>query len=246
MIPLQDSLNSTLVSMVMTSQLTAFSLLFAKGWKPPAGMTPGMILHAMIADSSGNPIVPETEEEARALATLLAQMDLKRIEPGEIEPLIKQAEFLIHQIGTVSSTPVPAQMGGDSQSGEALKQRDTRLLGKINRAQVHLGNSWEDVFGLAHRQATIFATGNKPPGVVGFNTRWKNAEIRNDADIREFAKLMHEWGFVREALRLVSQSSVANYDEADIDRLVLEKQGDDSTALAGAAGQLPGFGGFDF
>lgn len=239
-IPLQDSLNSTLVSMVMTALLTAFPHLFAKGWEPPSGITPGMIFHAAILDpETGKPVIPESEEHARALAALISQYDLKRIEPGEIDQLIKQADWLIGQIGTISSTPVPSQMGGDAQSGEALKQRDTRLLGKIQRAQVQFGNAWEDVLMLAHRQQTLFAA-QRPPEIEHLTTRWKAAEIRNDTEIREIARLLNEMGFEREALRALSQTSVIDFSEDDIRRMIREKRDDAAAALTAAAGSLPG------
>jgi hypothetical protein len=186
--------------------------------------------------------VPVNEEHARGIAAMLAQFDLKRIEPGEIGELIKQADWLIHQIGTVSSTPVPSMLGGDTQSGEALKQRSVNLVGKAQRAQVQFGNSWEDVFSLGWRQENLFGQ-DKPPAIGLLSARWKSAEIRNDADLREGAKLMHEMGFTREALRILSQTSVVQYSEADIDALMEERTGDEAGALAGL--QLPGFDGFE-
>jgi hypothetical protein len=242
-VPLQDSLNRTLISMVMSAELTAFAILFAKGFKPPAGLTPGMMIHAMVQGIDGNPVTPETEEEARAFATMNNSYSLERIEGGSLDQLIGQAEFVITQIATISSTPVPGQMGGDSQSGEALKQRDTRLLGKVQRAQVQMGNAWEDVLALAHRQQTLFGV-QQPPAVLVWRARWKNAEMRNDADILKAAELLQKWGFEREALRLMSQSTLAEYSEADIERMMEERAADGAAALSRAAGSLPGMSEF--
>lgn len=249
-IPLQDSLNRTLISMVMTAEWTAFSTLFGKGFKPPAGLTPGMVIHAMIegvddeGKPTGQPIIATTKEEAEAYAALINTYDLKRIEGGSVVELIGQAEFLINQIATISNTPIPAQMGGDSSSGEALKQREIGLVGKARRAQVQTGNSWEDVFTLAHKVETLYANAF-PPAAEDWTAKWKNAEIRNDADIRETAKLLQQWGFEREAMRVLSQGSQVQYSEEDINRLMAEKNADVSAAMARAAGSLPGFGNFN-
>lgn len=243
-IPLQDSLNRTLISMVMNGELTAFSLLFAVGFKPPAGVTPGMIIHAMIEGEDGKPIVTDDKDMAEAYAALMDSYKLERIQGGSVVELIGQAEFLIDQIATVSSTPIPAHMGGDSSSGEALKQRENGLLGKARRAQVQTGNSWEDVFTLAHLVESLYAT-NLPPEAEDWYARWKNAEIRNDADIRETAKLLQLWGFEREALRVLSQSSQVQYSEKDIDRLIAEKNADAGAALGAMAGNLPNFDNFN-
>ncbi|GIL09290.1 MAG: hypothetical protein BroJett033_8010 [Chloroflexota bacterium] len=238
-IPLQDSLNRTLISMIMSAELTAFAILFAKGFKPPAGLTPGMLIHAMIEDGAGQPATPSSEEEARAFATLINSYSLERIEGGSLDQLIGQAEFVIQQIATISNTPVPGQMGGDSQSGEALKQRDSRLLGKVQRAQVQQGNAWEDVLRLAHWQQELFGL-QRPPAVTTWRARWKSAETRNDADILKAAELLQRWGFEREALRLMSQSRLTEYSEADIERMMAERAADGAAALSRVAGALPG------
>lgn len=242
-VPLQDSLNRTLVSMVMNGELTAFSLLFAVGFKPPAGVTPGMIIHAMIEDENGKPIVASDRDEAEAYAALMDAYKLERIQGGSVVELIGQAEFLIDQISTISSTPIPSRRGSGNISGEALKQLDISLLGKARRAQVQIGNAWEDVFALAGRVEALYAA-NLPPKAEAWYARWKNSEIRNDADIRETAKLLHEWGYEREALRVLSQSSQVQYSEEDIERLLSEKASDAGAALGLAAGNLPGFANF--
>jgi hypothetical protein len=239
-LPLQDSLNRTLSSMVMSAELTAFSLLFAVGFKPPNGITPGMVIHAMIEDSTGAQIVTDKKEEAEAYSALMNSYKLERLEAGDLSQLIGQAEFLIDQISTISSTPIPSQMGSSTSSGESLKQRDMRLLGKARRAQVQFGNAWEDVLWLAHLQQQLFGV-LMPPETDGFSARWKSAEIRNDADVRETAKLLHEWGYEREALRILSQSSFVQYTEDDITRLLEEKGADSQMALRDLAGSLPGF-----
>jgi hypothetical protein len=239
-IPLQDSLNSTLISAVMNAQLSAFSILFARGWKPPSGITPGMILHAMISDEAGASFVTENKEQAEAYAALMETYSLDRIQPGEVEPLILQMEFVIKQIGVISFTPVPGLMGGDSQSGEALQERRVGQLGKVNAAQVRLGNRWEDAITLANRQQMIFGH-MRPPAAAGWNCKWKSAEIRNDTIILKAAELLQKWGHEREALRLLSQSSLVHYSDADIDRLMDEKSADADRAMAGAVGSLPGF-----
>jgi len=158
--------------------------------------------------------------------------------------LIKQCDFIISQISGISNTPLPTMMGTDP-SGEALKQYDIRLLGKINRAMVQMGNSWENVVALVHMQQTVFGT-ERPPDSAGWNCRWKNAEMRNDANILKAAELLQKWGFVREALRIFSQLPGLSYSEDDINRLMDEQAQDAGRALGNAVGNVPNFGGFNF
>jgi hypothetical protein len=243
-VPLQDSLNRTLVSMVMSSELEAFSILFAVGFTPPASLTPGMILQAAIEDENGKPVRPDTEEDARAYAAMQNSYRLERIGGGDLSTLISQAEFIIQQVSNVSSTPIPSLMGGDSQSGEALKQREARLLGRIRRAHVVLGNAWEDVLALAHRVETLYAV-SAPPEAEGWACRWSPAEVRSDADLLAAADTLHRWGYEREALRLLGQSSLVAYRDEDIERLMQEKAADSEAALLNSMGSLDGFGAFN-
>ena len=173
---------------------------------------------------------------------MLNASGLEKIDAGDISTLAGAANFFIDQISTISATPVPAAMGGDTQSGEALKQREVRLLGKIRRFHVQGGNNWEDVMRMANMYQRAYG-GQGVPEIDAFTVRWVNPELRNDMEIRERAKLVHEWGLTREALRLLSLSSDIDYSEDDIDRLLEEQAEDVNQRLpqAGAPG-VPQFG----
>ncbi len=214
-IPLQDSLNRTLVSMVMTSELTAFQLRWAKGFNGPAQTRPGDWINFGKPDD----------------VALLAALDIGVIEQASLVPFINQASFVIEQIGTITHTPMPWQMGADTSSGEALKQREIGLLGKVSRAHVQYGNAWEDVLAMAHRFQTLFGH-DKPPEVGGWNTRWADAQVRNDMEILAKASWYHDKGFEREALRLMGKTA----DE--IEKLMKEKTEDSAIRVAG----VPAFG----
>lgn len=243
-IPLQDSLNSLLVDLVMSAQLTAFSVFFAVGVDVPQGVTPGMVIRKNIVDANGAQIMPSSMEEADMFARILSASRLERIQGGDLTQIIGSIDKIINQISVISSTPLPGSMGGDSSSGEALKQRDTRLLGKLTRAQVQLGNSWEDVVMLAALQTSLFSP-RLAPQIDKLNTIWKSAEIRNNADILALFKLLNEAGFTRAALRALGQSSLASYSEADIDRMMAEKAADGAKNMIAAAGSLNGFDNFN-
>ncbi len=239
-IPLQDSLNSFLVDLVMAAQLTAFSIFFAVGVDVPQGITPGMVIRKNLTNADGTQYYPDDLEGSQIQAAILGASRLQRIEGGDLTQIMGAIDMVINQIAVISSTPVPNQMGGKSASGEALKQRDVRLLGKLARAQVQFGNSWEDAILLANTQTTLFSGKNAPP-IDKLNTRWKSAEIRNDTDILAAADLLQKWGFEREALRTLSQSTLASFTEGDIDRMMKEKNADSASKLKQAMGSLNDF-----
>ena len=242
--PMQDSLNSALVDLVMAGRLTAFSVFFAVGVNMPKAVTPGMTIFKNIVDANGAIILPQNVEEAQAQAAILGSAKLERIQGGDLSQIIAGIELIINQIGVISSTPLPGQMGGDSSSGEALKQREIGMLGKLNRAQVQIGNSWEDVILLANMQQTLFGDASAP-AIDKLDTRWKSAEMRNDTDVLALFKLLNDAGYERAALRALGQSSLASYSEDDIEKMMQEKSKDVGNKLMSSVGQLNGFDNFN-
>lgn len=240
-IPLQDSLNSQLVDLVMAGRLTAFSIFFGVNVNVPQGLTPGMTILKNLVDSNGTVVVPQSVEESQAQANYLNASKLERIQGGDLSQIIAGIDTIITQIGVISSTPLPGQMGGDSSSGEALKQREIGMLGKLTRAQVQIGNAWEDVVYLANYQQTLFGD-QHPPVLEEVSTKWKSAELRNDADVLTLYKLLNDAGYERAALRVLAQSGLANWSEDDIKRMMDEKAKDVASKLDQAMGGVNGFG----
>ena len=220
-VPLQDALNRTLTSMVMASELTAFQIKVAIGFDPPAGLAPGdWVVIAKEGVREGD------------------RVDAFVLETGQVVPYIQAADWLVGQIGKITDTPLPEFMGGDVTSGEALKQREVNLIGKVQRFQTTAGNRWEDVLVLAHRLQTAFGQ-KKPPAYARFSCKWDSPEIRNDAEIVTNAKILFEMGFEREALR--QMAPVFQWDEAKIDKMLEERTAEQVNTLA----QLPAFPNFN-
>lgn len=223
-IPLQDALNRTLVSMVMTAELSAFQIRTAKGFAPPADLAPGMWVQFGVDEDD---------------ASVLGAMEAGVMEQAQLAPFISEGDWIIYQIGTTTYTPLPAS--SDTQSGEALKQREIALLSKVRRAMVQFGNSWENVLAMAHSFTQIFG-GQKLEKVERWNTRWKDPQIRNDTDLVAIAEWFMKHGFEREALRVMSQGSFVNYSAADIDEMIEQKARDGAMKMR--MFQLPGMGRF--
>jgi hypothetical protein len=218
-IPLQDSLNRTLVSMVMTAELMGFPIRWARGFKPPSAIAPGMFITI-----GGDGL--DKDQIA----------DVGVMEQAEIMPFIDQARFCIDQIGTVSQTPLPQHMGGDSASGEALKQRETGLLGKVRRTHVKFGNAWEDVAALALRLAGAFAT-VAPAGSEAWSCEWRRPEMRSDAEVIANAVAVRDDVGETEFLRMIAP--VFDWNGAKVDRILAEKRESESARLDLLAGSVP-------
>ena len=222
-VPLQDALNRGLMSMVMTAELTAFLIRVAKGFEPPAEVSPGMWI-TIGAEGLTNDMVA----------------DAFTLEPGGIVPFIDQANHLIEQIATISRTPLPTTLGGDSASGEALKQRESGLLAKVRKAQVKLGNSHEDLIRLAVVLHDTFAPTRAPDS--DWRCVWKDAQVRNEAQMIANALAVRDIVGDREVLRLIGE--VYGYGMDKQDEIIQEKQTASLNAMTALAGSLPGFDNF--
>lgn len=221
-IPLQDVLNRTIVSMVMTSELSAFQIRIARGFNPPVDMSPGMWV--VIGGDQG------LSTDQVADATVLPQ--------GELVPFISQASFVVEQVATISRTPLPSMMGSSDASGEALKQRETGLLGKVQKFQIKIGNVWEDVIEMAAMLQNAFGITKAPPSDHWY-CKWQDAQLRNEAQTIANAKQVMDVVGEREFLRLVS--SVFGWDETKIAKIEAEKAAAQDKKLVAVGRMLPGF-----
>lgn len=182
-IPLQNTLNRTLVSMVMTSEYTAFQMLIAYGFDPPTTVSPGGWIK-----------VPQNEGDT-------GENKVDRVPAGSIEPFVAQANWIITQIATVSKTPLPG-FEQSGESGEAKKQREAGMLAKIRSAHVSLGNAWEDVMRMAWDVQDTY--GSRPPAYTQFTAKWVGAEVRNDSEVIANANAVREFIPRIEYLRLIA------------------------------------------
>jgi hypothetical protein len=224
-IPLNDALNRTLVDMIMTSGLTAFQIRYAFGFDPGDAVEPGGWI---IANKDGL-----TKEQ---------QVQVGTLEQGQLAALLDHALFLIDQIGEVSQTPLRTAMGSDAQSGEALKQRESGLLSKVRRFQVKGGNAWEDVMAVAATLQAAFGTANTGWAKTRWAAVWKDAQVRNDAEVIANAMLVREVVGDEETLHLIAP--VYGWDDAHIQQILASKQAQTSRALAALANSTPNFGAF--
>jgi hypothetical protein len=223
-IPLQNALNRTLYSMVMSEELSAFMIRLAKGFEPPTSVQPGSWLKVGQALTEGGPIVPpSTPDEATALNAIAAES----LDQAELAPFLDVARWLKTEISFVSRTPAPELMGGDSASGEALKQREIGLLGRVRRFQVRAGNVFEDAVRFAARLEDVFGT-RAAPALDDLTCRWENAAVRNDTEVVTNATAVGDRVSKREFLRMIAP--VYGWNEEKIEAILAEMDEDSAAA----------------
>lgn len=223
-IPLQDALNRMMHSMVASAELGGFPVRTAIGFTPPAGLAPGDFITV-----EG----PVSKEDRVEVGTL---------EQGEITPFLEAAHYLIEEIDNITRTPNPKNMGADTASGEALKQREMGLLGKVKRAQISFGNAWEDVAKLAHAVETAYGA-KKPPPFEQFSVEWRSAEIRNQTE--EVDNILKISSMVGDEMTIRLLANVFDWSEDEIQDILLKKQAEADNRLSMMSQMIPNFGTFN-
>jgi len=224
MVPLQDALNRTLYSMVAAAENTGFAMLKAWGFEAPQNLSPGMVINI-----------------GKDGLTTDDVFGIERLPGGDIVPFVSQGQFLIEQIGATTMTPLPGQMGGDNASGEAIKQREVGLLGKVRGFQVAGGNVWEDIAAYSHKLETAFGL-KQPPAVKRWNTQWKDAQIRNDGEVVDNALKVKDAVSDETFLRLIGP--VFGFDDAAIETIMEKRAAEMQAKMAALGGRVAGFSQF--
>lgn len=206
-IPIQNVMNRTLHSMVMASEFAAFKLAWSIGMKfDKSGITPGSVLNFTLKDGEGKDITSMTAE----------QIDfLKAVRVGEfgatdLSQYTIQLQELTKHASQASQTPIYGVTTQGNISGEALKQLEIGLIGKIQRFQRENSSAVRLLIELtAKMQNTFEIVGLKDaPNLNGkIHVNWNSPEILNVTDtvssildIRERAPGLFTDNFLRQRI----------------------------------------------
>ena len=213
-IPLQDGLNHSLGATLVSAIFGAYRTLFAKNWAPEIDhIVPGMIHVAFDIDED-------------------KEVDLKAVGEGSLTPYIDQNTHLIRIMGDVLQLMFPS-ISGSNPSGESLKERVAGLVSQINKAQIKLGNAWEDLLRLAWSVENTYApAGKRPPPIKRFNTVWRSAEVRDDNAL--VARMVQVFNIVpNQQLFLERLRDVLNLDDDEITKILEQEESNMRERLSG-------------
>lgn len=222
--PLQDILNRVLISWAMALEYSGFPLLVARGFPSPTAIKPGAIVN----------IAPDGLEPDRVA-------DFTRLEGGDLSQFPIMAAYLAGEMGRVSRTPAP-EFVAPTASGEARKQAESGMIGKVERFTQRAGNVIENALAYAWRIAQVYARA-KPPAYLSMATVWKSPELRDDAAVVASVLALYKETVIgrTQALRMIAQ--VYGWDDREIARIVQEQAQERADAQAQGldifAGGLP-------
>lgn len=221
----QDALNRMMYDIIISAELSAFMIRYVIGGKLSSNaIMPGVFLE----------ISPGGLDKDQ-------QVSIGSLEPGSPDGFIQAANWIIQNLARVSNTPLPDFDGGDNASGEALKAREARFIGKLLRFQTKIGSAWEHVFDLAHKIETVFASiAKRPPAYKRWVTKWRDPQIRSDKDVIDNILKVTSGGIVSKRAALSVAAGVFGWDKATIDRILAELEDEATQRAAELAAQVPG------
>lgn len=219
----QNALNRFNYSAVAAAEYSGFPILVATGFEPNGAITPGSIVKIGAEGLTSD-----------------QKVDFRRIEAGDLSQIVSMIHLMRASIADISMTPA-TQFADAATSGEALKQREIGLLGKVKRFMTRAGNSWEDCAAMAWRVEATYAP-EQPPACRRFYARWRSPEIRNDEAMVRNAMALRDVVGDRQTLRLVAP--IYDLDESSIERIMREKLDETAQRISTAGGLIPTFENF--
>lgn len=173
-IPLQDLLNRTMYNMAMAGDFAAFGLNYSIGFEvDPGGMVPGGIINLVLKDASGNVITDLSDGQ---LAFLNAAK-VGQFPATDIGQYIEEFKAIVQEISQVSQTPIYGVTVAGAISGEALKQLEVGLIGKVQRFEDQNTDALEELIILTAQMERVFQPGLGTPEVKTVNVAWRPAEL---------------------------------------------------------------------
>lgn len=162
--PLQNAINKVLVDLMAESDVAAFRILAAFGWRP--------------VDKRGNPL---TIEPGTWVGSENKDARMEVVQGSDLSQSLNVLDALIYKVATVTDTPVSRFIATKQVAAEgSQKEQTSPLLNKVRNRAGELGNMWEDALHIARRLENTFGKGGLDE-TVSLSTTWDALDVRDEA-----------------------------------------------------------------
>ena len=176
-IPLQDVLNRMLHSMTMASEFSAFNVLWAIGMELDVdGITPGAVLNLVLKNADGGVELDLSDLQIE----FLKAVRVGSFEGTDITQYTNLIEKIVKEISQATQTPIYGVTAQGNVSGDALRQLEIGLIGKIKRFQRENTAEIRRLISLTAEVQDIFSVDTELPGAPKFemvSVEWQTPEI---------------------------------------------------------------------
>jgi hypothetical protein len=159
----------------MAGDYGAFKIAWSKGIElDKGGLIPGDTLSLMLYDENGKVIVDPTPEQI----AFLNACEVGEFGETDLSQYTNILDNFTKHISQVTQTPIYGVTADGNLSGEALKQLEIGLIGKIKRYQNENTAAIRQLIQLANDIQREYDTGfGQPPKLEGVSINWVNPEI---------------------------------------------------------------------
>lgn len=175
-IPLQDIYNRTLHTLTYASENAGYTKPYSIGMEIDVdGMVPGAVINLVLKDASGNIINEPTAE----MLQFLQAVRIGQIEATDLNQFLSMLDKLERMISQVTQTPIYGITTAENLSGEALKQLEIGLIGKVIRFQQQNSDSVRELVTLTAEVQNAFRVEGMgdAPKISQVAIVWKSPEI---------------------------------------------------------------------
>jgi Phage portal protein, SPP1 Gp6-like len=175
-IPLQDVYNRTLHTLTYASENSGYTKPWIIGMEADAdGMIPGAFLNMILKDAKGNVI----NEPSPEMLEFLKSVRIGQLSATDLNQFLSVLDKLERVISQVTQTPIYGVTTEGNLSGEALKQLEIGLIGKVKRFQKQNNDSIRELVELTaeiQNKFNIEGRGNAPT-LDTVSLTWETPEI---------------------------------------------------------------------
>jgi hypothetical protein len=175
-IPLQDIYNRTLHTLTYASENAGYTKPWSKGMEISVdGLVPGAVINLVLKDANGNVINEPTPE----MLQFLQAVQIGQIEATDTTQFITTLDKIVREISQVTQTPIYGVTADGNLSGEALKQLEIGLIGKIIRFQRQNTDAIKRLIMLTAEIQNAFRIEGmgSAPQIDNIAVTWQNPEI---------------------------------------------------------------------
>jgi len=240
-IPLQDVLNRTMYSMVMASEFAAFGVNWSIGMKiEPGGIVPGGIINLTLNDAAGKVITEYTPEQIE----FLKACKVGQLEAADISQYTNQIASIVKEISQATQTPIYGITASGVISGDALKQLEIGLIGKVERFQRQNSDALKELIMLTAKMQRVFQPGLQAPEITAVSVTWKSPELLDvTAQVDSYVKMRKDApGLFADSFYQEKIGQLLGMSKSDIQgeiKKAMEQAEAESDSMTGADGSEP-------
>lgn len=243
-IPLQDSLNSTQYDKFVASKLSAFKIYWSIGMEiDNDGVVPGAVINLVLKNSDGTIVTDPSDAQLE----FLKSVKVGSFDVTDIGQYTNQIEKETQQISQVTQTPIYGVTAQGNLSGEALKQLEIGLLGKVERFQHQNTDAVRELISLTAEMQITFDNSSElpqPPSGGSISVMWKSPEILDvNARIQTIAQMREKMpGLFADSFYIKRIGTLLGMSQGDIEQEIENAQNQSTSffeSLVGAGGGVP-------